>query len=50
VFVGAAEPVAVGTIVGSGQGLLGLPPWLWLLLVAIIVILWLLFRRGKATP
>jgi hypothetical protein len=49
VFGGATAPIAVGTIVPS-RGLLGLPLWLLLLLVAIIVIVWLLIRRARATP
>ena len=52
VFVGAVAPIAVGTVVAtSSQGLPpGLSLWLLLLLAAIIVIVWLLVRRGKATP
>ncbi|MGB5079950.1 MAG: hypothetical protein WBO23_04315 [Burkholderiales bacterium] len=47
VFVGAAAPIAVGTVVAtSSRGLL----WLLLLLLAIIVIVWLLVRRAKTTP
>jgi hypothetical protein len=49
VFVGAAAPIAVGTVVAtSGHGL---PPlWLLLLLLAIIVIVWLVVRKVKPTP
>jgi hypothetical protein len=54
VFVGAAAPIAVGTVLAtSGHGFpLGLPLWLWLLLLAaiIIIIVWLVVRRVKATP
>lgn len=50
VFVTATAPTAVGTVVAtSGPGPLKLLLWL-LLLLAIIVIVWLLLRKGKATP
>jgi hypothetical protein len=50
VFVGATVPTAVGTIVAtSGPSPLKLLTWL-LVLLAIIVIVWLLVRKGKGTP
>jgi hypothetical protein len=50
VFVGATAPTAVGTVVATpSSSLARLLLWLSLLL-AIVIIVWLLYRTAKATP
>lgn len=54
VFVGAKNPVAVGTITGGepGKGAGGsvFKKWWWLLLLLILLFLWLLMRRARSSP